>query len=313
MFRLSALLLLITSSLHASTIRIGVMSLFHPRTLIVHPVAGRLQVQTGAPRNHSAGLRGDVAGNSIMLTARQSLRLDWKGSGDLLLSYGDTIIHTPSLTISSSENGATEFSLEVPGKLSRTYQGALTIQKGRKELIAVVTMDLETAVASAVAAESPPGAPQEALNAQAIVARSYYAGNRARHHDFDFCDTTHCQFLRSPPPAGSPAERAAAETRGLVLTFGEKDTVLPAMYSAYCGGRTRTLAEAGFKPSPGSYPYYAVPDAYCRRNRPAHLAYGPGHGIGMCQHGAAALAAAGSGYRAILRHYYPNTTLRLLP
>ena len=36
---------------------------------------------------------------------------------------------------------------------------------------------------------------------------------------------------------------------------------------------------------------------------------GQGHGIGLCQHGASAMAAGGANFREILRHYFPNTTL----
>lgn len=39
---------------------------------------------------------------------------------------------------------------------------------------------------------------------------------------------------------------------------------------------------------------------------------GFGHGVGMCQTGAVGMAEAGKGYREILRHYYPGTTLRKL-
>ncbi|HAI86993.1 MAG TPA: amidase, partial [Firmicutes bacterium] len=34
---------------------------------------------------------------------------------------------------------------------------------------------------------------------------------------------------------------------------------------------------------------------------------GYGHGVGMCQYGARAMARAGYSYRAILEHYYPGT------
>jgi stage II sporulation protein D len=34
-----------------------------------------------------------------------------------------------------------------------------------------------------------------------------------------------------------------------------------------------------------------------------------GHGVGMCQFGAAGMAAAGASFREILSHYYPNTLL----
>ena len=34
---------------------------------------------------------------------------------------------------------------------------------------------------------------------------------------------------------------------------------------------------------------------------------GEGHGIGLCQAGAKAMAEAGADFREILTHYYPNT------
>jgi stage II sporulation protein D len=36
---------------------------------------------------------------------------------------------------------------------------------------------------------------------------------------------------------------------------------------------------------------------------------GEGHGIGLCQAGARAIAQSGATFREILDHYYPNTTL----
>lgn len=38
---------------------------------------------------------------------------------------------------------------------------------------------------------------------------------------------------------------------------------------------------------------------------------GFGHGVGLCQHGARAMAQAGEDYKTILHHYYPSATLRL--
>jgi stage II sporulation protein D len=36
---------------------------------------------------------------------------------------------------------------------------------------------------------------------------------------------------------------------------------------------------------------------------------GQGHGIGLCQSGAKAMAADGSDFRQIFSHYYPNTDI----
>jgi SpoIID/LytB domain protein len=40
---------------------------------------------------------------------------------------------------------------------------------------------------------------------------------------------------------------------------------------------------------------------------------GVGHGIGLCQRGAADMARNGASFLEILEHYYPNTALRRLP
>src|SRR6266852_2460751 len=79
-----------------------------------------------------------------------------------------------------------------------------------------LSMQLETAVGSVVQAESAPGTPLEALEAQAVVTRSYFAAGRGRHHNFDFCDLTHCQFLREPPNPDSTIAQAVRATQGLV-------------------------------------------------------------------------------------------------
>jgi stage II sporulation protein D len=246
------------------------------------------------------------------------------------------------------------FWLGVPGKLRRSFRGTLEICAHSGVLEATVTMPLETAVASVVAAESPSDAGIEALKAQAVAARSFLAARQTAHVGFDFCDTTHCQFLRSPPAANSPAAVAALATRGQILVWHDdasaQDKTLAAMYARSCGGHTRTLKEIGIKSS--GYPYYAVRCVYCSRHPEVwqrvtaptiqtehdRLAFnrihgwgaipslgdssqdgrvisgkGIGHGLGLCQLGAADMARHGVGYAEILAHYYPNTRLTGVP
>src|SRR6185295_8306745 len=121
--------------------------------------------------------------------------------------------------------------------------GTLSVETEAGHLRAIVTRPTETAVASVVAAETVPGATFEAIKAQSVVVRSYLFAPLKRHGTFDACDTTHCQFLKSPPPAGSQAGEAVRKTEGQVLTF--EGRIVQTLYSAQCGGRTRTLAEAG--------------------------------------------------------------------
>jgi peptidoglycan hydrolase-like amidase len=194
------------------------------------------------------------------------------------------------------------FRLSVPGRIEREYFGRLEIRRQGTHLLAIVEMDLETAVSSIVQAEGTNGIPFEARKAQAVAARSYLlAAKGMRHVGYDFCDLEHCQFLRDVPAVGSAETRAAAVTRGQVLVY--KGKVIPALYSANCGGHTRNLAQAGWE-EPGrrrNYPYYEVS---CPLAGPVN-----GHRVGMCQLGAIAIAKQGAVSNMILAHYFPNTAI----
>src|SRR5262245_8105979 len=87
--------------------------------------------------------------------------------------------------------------VEVPGKVRRTYHGSLSVRSFQGELHSVVTLRLEDAVAASAQAEAPHSHP-EAQKVQRVLARSYYTAERRRHVEFDFCDTTHCQLFQDP-------------------------------------------------------------------------------------------------------------------
>lgn len=190
--------------------------------------------------------------------------------------------------------------LEIPNRIQRRYLGTLDIFVEGSLVIPVLTMDCETATASIVDAELPSStAPFEALAAQAIVSRSMVcAATEPRHKVIDFCDTTHCQFLRSPPIFGGKTSQAVSATSGLLLYDG--GAVLPARYSAACGGLTDAVID-------GSHQYVSVPCEICRKHGIARR----GHGYGLCQEGAIGLAHLGWTWRAILAKFYPNAAIRL--
>ena len=286
-------------SLSAQTVQIGVFSLFHPTRLEIRPAgAGALLVTNGRARIILNGEPGHTTA---------TVKLD----GGRMYLNGDP---ARSITVTARDGPPADFVLAVPGKIARRYQGILDVSADASQLIPAVSMNIEMATASIIAAESPPGAPIEALKAQAVAARSFlYAAGR-RHRDYEFCDTTHCQFLREPPAPDSSAFIAANATRGLILTW--RGAPLAAMYSSYCGGRTKSLHDAGI--SSDGYPYFAVSCSYCRRSSVSELRLGyagrrAAQTIGMCQYGAAGMAAEGASYAAILRHYYPETELANIP
>ncbi len=333
------------------SVRISVLSLFHPMEL-------RVEAADGCALRWD-GEDGEMKMDRPQLTARPSgeivtLRMHHDRVEATLPGEGRTLTrsrYTATSACAASNAGLGGFWLQVPGKLRRRYLGGLEVRVKGRALEAVVTMPVETAVASIVQAESPPGARREALKAQAVAARSFLLARQTAHEGFDFCDTTHCQFLRSPPALGSPADRAAKATEGMVLKWHDavtaEDRPLAAMYARSCGGRTRTLREIGVQSS--GYPYFSVRCAYCSRHPEAwrreagsgsirtegdRLAYnrihgwaalpslpksstgsdeakgrGIGHGIGLCQLGAADMARHGAKFAQILAHYYPDTAL----
>jgi stage II sporulation protein D len=331
---------------HAQDVRVGVLGLFRPHQFALSPLAGSVLIV-------------HVGADSVVLEASSDVSIaDISVRGDnVVLAVGTRMLRAAEVTVTSRANGPVDFNLAVPGKIARHYRGALELKPASQVLTAVVTMDLETAVASVVAAESTVDAPSEALKALAVAARSYFVAGKGRHRDFDFCDTTHCQFLREPPASTSAAAQAASATQGLVIAYQSVDQSQPiaAMYTRSCGGRTHTPSELGL--APAAYPYYSVECNYCRQH-PSHWesrlsaedaatlrssnessrlrlgrrlgwsavpsndfvmrkegkqtvlrGVGRGHGIGLCQAGARAMAEAGADFREILAHYYPNTVI----
>lgn len=273
-------------------------------------------------------------------------------------SFTASIVHA-----AAGSGGNADFLLSVPassahGPIQPTYHGALEVFAAASSLQPIIFIDRETAVASIVEAESPPDAPPSYRMAQAIATRSFLVAARHCHPRFDFCDTTHCQFLRGPASVDSPAYTAALRTQSLHIRF--EGHSIAAMYSRSCSGRTNSLAELGLRTN--DYPYYPVPCAFClhnperwersleqsaipgittgvptsgflRHDERGRLAFnhvhgwsaipsdtftsvnqqlvgrGIGHGLGLCQSGAAAMAKKGAGFDEILAHYYPNTSI----
>lgn len=326
----------------AADVRVHVFGLFAPAEVRVR--AGDWQILHVTAASGEARIEGGQTATCRVAAAHVACQV-----GSAHLEGASAAFH--------GEGPAAAFRLSVPGKIERRFEGRLELTAAGKSLRAVVVMDRETAVSAIVAAESPPGATFEALKAQAVAARSYLLAG-ARHEAFDFCDTTHCQYLRAPLSEDDPARLAAVATRGVVLTYG--DQVVRALYSRSCGGATRTLQEAGL--AAAGYPYFSVSCDSCRREpetwqatfdreavgpfleRPTEAARlevarqagwsrlpstrfqstldgdsvtlhgtGIGHGIGLCQRGAASMASGGMDFEAILRHYFPNARLEAFP
>jgi peptidoglycan hydrolase-like amidase len=324
----------------AQTVNIGVLGIFHPTELTLAP--GEELLVSGAGQELFVAAGSDCS----VLRIRASVH-------GVFAKCGKKEIRAEGIHATSRNQDVANFVLTIFGKITRGYRGKLRVVAKDGVLVPVVEMDLETAVGSVVRAEMTEDTPLEALKAQAVATRSYFAAGGRRHADFDFCDLTHCQFLRGPAPEDSPATKAAAETRAMILAYN--GTTVAAMFTRSCGGHTRTPKEIGLPV--GGYPYFSVICDFCYRNPVrwtrkvssedasvlrsgeagrlsvgrrmgwsavpsnnfgAHGAadgavvlegIGQGHGVGLCQRGARAMAEGGATFREILEHYFPNTRI----
>lgn len=104
----------------------------------------------------------------------------------------------------------------------------------------IVTLDLEDYLAGVVPLESPPSWPAAALQAQAIVARTYALSRRSLSRPYDVVATEADQRYGGPGAAHPATTAAIAATRG--RTLGYNGGTVSVFYSACCGGHTADAA-----------------------------------------------------------------------
>lgn len=168
-----------------------------------------------------------------------------------------------------------------------------------KDINDTIQVPLTTYIAGVVGNEIG-NAHIEACKAQAIAARTtaypYFTKNKA------VSDTGASVQAFSGERASNPsyanAIKAAQETEGLILTYNGVPCS-PCSFSANNGGRTTSSKERW-----GGYRAWLI-----QQDDPWDVGNKTGHGVGMSQRGAKAMAAAGKTYKEILAFYYPGTKI----
>lgn len=121
-------------------------------------------------------------------------------------------------------------------------RGALRINLDRNgTLSAVNLLNIEEYCLGVVGPEIGPGAPFEAMKAQAVIARTYalYQMGIREKAAFDVSSDHRSQNYGGVRKESGPIERAVRETRGEYLVY--KGRVLPSFYCTCCGGHTEKI------------------------------------------------------------------------
>lgn len=274
--------------------------------------------------------------------------------------------------------------------IQRKYAGQVRLSLEGGLLRIINAVDVEAYLPSVVHAEAD-GSPPAALEAQAIVSRTFALSGKRRHENagYHLCDLTHCQLYRGTD-ASQQAQAAVLKTTGQVLLIGGI-VLKPAYFHAACGGHTSQANDVFGEDGAGSavsdvengtprchgpefswhfeaeraevakalgVPMTGAAVEALRKDTAARIVEvrafnkrlsgqeflsrmgrafgwravrsmkfsvsqtdekvrldgtGVGHGVGLCQQGAKALAERGVDARGILQRYFPESQVRPSP
>ncbi len=144
-------------------------------------------------------------------------------------------------------------------------RGELEIRRGSRGLVAVNVLPLEEYLAAVLGSEMPPTFPAEALEAQAVAARTYAVRKKieAAGQPYHLGATVLHQVYGGASRETPETRAAVAATQGEVLVY-EMEPIEAYFHSA-CGGRTESGEEALGRP----LPYLQSVECPCRGAQPS--------------------------------------------
>ncbi len=137
--------------------------------------------------------------------------------------------------------GGPDATLTLAAPEPRAYAGQLyATLDNQGQLLVVNAVPEDRLLEGLLPAEIGAGAPSEALKAQAVAARNELLAKIGTRHFGDpyrLCNKTHCQVYAGAGTADAHVRAAVQATRGELLVHSD-GTLVDAVYSADCGGRT---------------------------------------------------------------------------
>src|SRR4051795_1023368 len=201
------------------------------------------------------------AGNH-KLDSTKSYRLVRKGLAvELRAAAGKRIATMDGVVPVSSSSGS--FVLggrAINGLSGGRYRGTLEVRPGTfGGLAAVNALSLDDYIKGVIVGEMPTSWPQQALEAQAIVARSYALTTDAGGAIFDQYPDTRSQMYYGMSRETPGTNQAVRSTAGKIVMYG--DSVATTYYFSTSGGRTENIENAW--PGTAPVPYLqSVDDPY---------------------------------------------------
>jgi SpoIID/LytB domain protein len=222
----------------------------------LHWRAKGIEVEIAQPERWQVWAKRDVYNTPLL---RRLLLGSVKANGKKTMAYIDTKIQqkAPQVSWVVDGNRYSRDNLEITsdknlikvnqGKKpdnARVYAGRMELQPNAYGTYTLVNeVPVETYLRGVVPYEIGTNAPTPALEAQAILARTYALRNLRRFavDNYELCADTHCQVYYGLNGVSPSTDKAIATTRGMVLTY--KNELVDALYSSTTGGVTASFSD----------------------------------------------------------------------
>ena len=219
----------------------------------------RVLLQSGT---RTVWVSGATRAGNHKLDSTKSYRLTRSGLGvDLRTARGKRIATmTDVVTVSSSSGSFVLGGRAINGLSGGRYRGTLEVRQGTfGGLMAVNALSLDDYIKGVIVGEMPTSWPQPALEAQAVVARSYALTTDAGGAVFDQYPDTRSQMYYGMSRETSGTNQAVQSTAGQIVMYG--NSVATTYYFSTSGGRTENIENSWPGTAPVAY-LKSVDDPY---------------------------------------------------
>lgn len=214
-----------------------ILAFYYPGTTIVGATVSTVRVLISDRR------KAVVMGSTGPFTVRD-------GAGTVTRLPAGESTFRPDLTIVA---GGAEIALQAPLSFApakgstmtvdgKGYRGTLRADVVEGALRVINTVGLDGYLRGVISGEMPRDWPAEALQAQAVAARSYALAGLVANRPFDLYADVRSQVYGGVAAESPETNAAVSATSGQVLMYGGK--VATAYYSASSGGQTASSADA---------------------------------------------------------------------
>jgi stage II sporulation protein D len=187
----------------------------------------------------------DAGGRRISLSEARTYRISLGAAGRLRVVDGSTGRTRARVTPPATVSGGPSFCLRGSaenGVRDGAYRGSARLIPDGRALLVVNRVGLESYLRGVVPSEMPSGWPAEALQAQAVIARSYaLRARRSGTSPYDVFADVRSQVYGGLAREVPSTTAAVTATRAQVVTAG--GTVAQTFFSSTSGGRTATNEE----------------------------------------------------------------------